>query len=228
MALICHRTLAGGHCRGSIGNSQRGIDIAFRVSSWKPFSSKRFSWIALYSAASHVLLASDPNAFPSSLILVALFFLLFLLLFMNKTDEEFAASGSNWDDMSIRHAFIRKVKSGWERPGLAVWWATAVSVLRKHAVLWAQRFQHSCSPALNEIITDTLLLFQSHVNLALSDACFKWSAFIYEGFYFPLYSLWHKPTWREAWKLGSFIRWYCIGEKQESPAVTQILWVFFF
>uniref|UniRef100_A0A096M7U2 Transmembrane BAX inhibitor motif containing 1a n=1 Tax=Poecilia formosa TaxID=48698 RepID=A0A096M7U2_POEFO len=27
----------------------------------------------------------------------------------NKTDEEFAASGSNWDDMSIRHAFIRKV-----------------------------------------------------------------------------------------------------------------------
>ncbi|XP_054888686.1 protein lifeguard 3-like [Poeciliopsis prolifica] len=25
------------------------------------------------------------------------------------SDEEFAASGSNWDDMSIRHAFIRKV-----------------------------------------------------------------------------------------------------------------------
>ncbi|XP_043989199.1 proline-rich protein 2-like [Gambusia affinis] len=25
------------------------------------------------------------------------------------SDEEFAARGSNWDDMSIRHAFIRKV-----------------------------------------------------------------------------------------------------------------------
>lgn len=29
----------------------------------------------------------------------------------NDTDDEFAASGSGWDSLSIRHAFIRKVKT---------------------------------------------------------------------------------------------------------------------